>query len=211
MRLLKGLKKSHIISRVMQFTLAITLLVSLVLLWQSSLLQGQQLLDSQTNKMARLLVEQTSYGATPALKTNNKEHLQWLADAQVQDPKVKSVAIYDAHGERLSFAQGISSEALAFDSKLLQQQLASFPPLVETIIDQDEKLGFIEIRLDVEQFVNEIKQAHQLNMDQQQMMLIIAGIIGMLFARALSYKRANYDRHRATLSKSSTNTSNSTD
>ena len=45
--------------------------------------------------------------------------------------------------------------------------------------------------------VNEIKEAHQINMEQQQMMLIIAGLIGMLLSRALSFKRADFDRRKA--------------
>ncbi|MGL4615814.1 MAG: hypothetical protein ACRCVV_18360, partial [Shewanella sp.] len=38
--------------------------------------------------------------------------------------------------------------------------------------------------------------AHNLNMEQQQMMLLIAGLIGMLLSRALSFKRADFDRRR---------------
>ena len=55
--------------------IAITLAVGLIQLWQTSLLQGQQLLKSQTQKMARLLVQQTAYGAAPALQLQNDEQL----------------------------------------------------------------------------------------------------------------------------------------
>ncbi|MEL4473978.1 hypothetical protein [Shewanella algae] len=66
--LFKGLKKSQKISRLLQIAIAVTLLVGLVQLWQTSLLQGQRLLKTQTQKMARLLVQQTAYGAAPALQ-----------------------------------------------------------------------------------------------------------------------------------------------
>lgn len=101
---LKGLKKSHKISRLLQIAIALTLMVGLVQLWQTSLLQGQLLLKSQTQKMARLLVQQTAYSAAPALQLQNDEQLQWLASALVEDPKVMSAAIFSDQGIQIGRA-----------------------------------------------------------------------------------------------------------
>ncbi|EGM71216.1 hypothetical protein SOHN41_00950 [Shewanella sp. HN-41] len=193
---LKGLKKSHKISRLLQIAIALTLMVGLVQLWQTSLLQGQLLLKSQTQKMARLLVQQTAYSAAPALQLQNDEQLQWLASALVEDPKVISAAIFSDQGIRLSFAQSISKEGTDPDSEEMNLQLSKYPPYVEPVIQEGKNLGYVEVRLDTKLFFNEIKEAHNLNMEQQQMMLLVAGLIGMLLSRALSFKRADFDRRR---------------
>ncbi|QYK10164.1 YtjB family periplasmic protein [Shewanella mangrovisoli] len=193
---LKGLKKSHKISRLLQIAIALTLMVGLVQLWQTSLLQGQLLLKSQTQKMARLLVQQTAYSAAPALQLQNDEQLQWLASALVEDPKVMSAAIFSDQGIRLAFAQSLTNEALDPESEDMSLLLSKYPPYVEPVIQDGKNLGYVEVRLDTKLFFNEIKEAHNLNMEQQQMMLLIAGLIGMLLSRALSFKRADFDRRR---------------
>lgn len=193
---LKGLKKSHRISRLVQIAIALTLSVGLIQLWETSLLQGQRLLKSQTQKMARLLVQQTAYGAAPALQLQNDEQLQWLASALVEDPKVMSASIFSEDGQRLSFAQSVTDEELEPDSDELNKLLERYPPYVEAVTQDDNNLGFIEVRLEPRLFFNEIKEAHQINMEQQQMMLIIAGLIGMLLSRSLSFKRADFDRRK---------------
>ncbi|WP_037439214.1 AhpA/YtjB family protein [Shewanella mangrovi] len=196
MLLFKGLKATHTIIRLLQIALAITLIIGLVQLWQTSLLQGQQLLKTQTEKMARLMVQQTAYGAAPALQLQNDEQLQWLTSALVEDPKVMAATIYNAEGMRLSFAQDVNDDDIAPDAPELETLLAPYPPYVEAIIQQGENLGFIEVRLNPRLFFDEIKAAHQQNMQQQQMMLLVAGVIGMLLSRALSFKRAAADRRR---------------
>ncbi|MCL1130428.1 YtjB family periplasmic protein [Shewanella sairae] len=194
---LKGLRKSHRISRLLQIVIAIALFIGLDQLWETSLLQGQQLLKSQTEKMARLLVQQTAYGAAPALQLENDEQLQWLAQALVLDPKVMSASIFSEDGIRLSFAQSVVEDDLDAESPELSAILEQYPPYVEAVSQDGKNLGYVEVRLEPKYFFNEIKEAHQINMEQQQMMLLIAGLIGMLLSRALSFKRADFDRRKA--------------
>ncbi|MCG9697321.1 AhpA/YtjB family protein [Shewanella sp. Isolate11] len=193
---LKGLTTSHQLTRLIQIAIALALMAGLYQLWETSLLQGQQLLKSQTQKMARLLVQQTAYGAAPALQLENDEQLQWLTSALVLDPKVMSATIYSDQGQRLSFSQSVTDDDLEADSQELKDLLAPYPPYVEAVIQDDKNLGYIEVRLEPKLFFNEIKEAHQVNMDQQQMMLLIAGLIGLLLSRALSFKRADFDRRK---------------
>ena len=79
----------------------------------------------------------------------------------------------------------------------MAQLLEQYPPYVEAVSQDGQNLGYVEVRLEPKYFFNEIKEAHQINMEQQQMMLIIAGLIGMLLSRALSFKRADFDRRKA--------------
>ena len=148
--------------------------------------------------MARLLVQQTAYGAAPALQLQNDEQLTWLANALVLDPKVMSAIIYSEQGQRLAFAQSVLKSELELepDSEELQALLAPYPPFVEPVTQEGKNLGYVEVRLDERRFFDHIKEAHELNMRQQQVMLLIAGIIGLLLSRSFSFKRAYVDRKK---------------
>ncbi|MGI2258022.1 YtjB family periplasmic protein [Shewanella sp. GXUN23E] len=194
---LRGLKKSHKFFRLLQLAIAVALIIALVQLWKTSLVQGQELLESQTEKMARLMVQQTAYSAAPALQLQNDEQLQWLTEALVEDPKVMAATIFSAEGQRLSFAQSLSEQELEPGSEELTELLAPYPPYVEAVYQGDTNLGYVEVYLAPQLFFNEIKTAHQMNMEQQQLMLLIAGLIGFLLCRTFSYKRADFDRRKA--------------
>lgn len=195
----KGLKKRQKISRIVQIILAIVLIFGLIHLWQSSLSNGQKLLNSQTKVMARLLAQQAANGAAPAMYLQNDEQLQWLASALAADPKVMSVNIYNSQGVRLAFAQSVSYENLAADSEALKDLLTPYPPLIENVIQDNNNLGYVEVRLNLDIFFDEIKVLHQQNMELQQMMLVVAGFIGFLLSRALSVKRADFERRKTQL------------
>nr|WP_283103705.1 AhpA/YtjB family protein [Shewanella gelidii] len=180
----------------LQILVAGVLLIGLIQLWQTSLLQGQQLLKSQTQKMARLLVQQTAYGAAPALQLQDNKQLQWLASALVQDPKVMSASIYSAQGKRLAFAQSVTEQTFDINSEEMTGLLEQYSPFVEPVLQDDKNLGYVEVRLDKSRFFDHIKEAHQLNMQQQQLMLVIAGLIGLLLSRSMSFKRADFDRRK---------------
>ncbi|MGK0408267.1 MAG: membrane protein [Shewanella psychromarinicola] len=192
----KGLKKRQKFSRIVQIIVAIALIFGLMYLWQSSLRNGQKLLNSQTKVMARLLAQQAANGAAPAMFLQNDEQLQWLASALAADPKVMSVNIYNSQGVRLAFAQSVSYESLEADSEALKGLLKPYPPLIENVIQDDNNLGYVEVRLNLDIFFDEIKILHEQNMELQQIMLIVAGFIGLLLSRALSFKRADFDRRR---------------
>ncbi|MCL1124696.1 AhpA/YtjB family protein [Shewanella surugensis] len=194
---LKGLKKSHRISRLIQIIIAVLLMIGLFQLWETSLLQGQQLLKSQTKNMARLFIQQTAYAAAPALKLKDQQQLSWLANGLIQDPKVMSASIFNHEGVRLAFAQKVTDKPFEPNSETLTRLLNTYPPFVEPVLQDGENLGYIELRLTPNSFLNDIKAAHELNMQQQQIMLLIAGIIGMLLSRSLSYKRVYVDRRKA--------------
>ena len=107
-----------------------------------------------------------------------------------------SASIFSEDGQRLAFAQSVTDEELEPDSQELSLLLERYPPYVEAVTQDGNNLGFIEVRLEPRLFFNEIKEAHQIHMEQQQMMLIIAGLIGMLLSRSLSFKRADFDRRK---------------
>lgn len=193
----KGLKKRQKVTRLIQVCLAVGLIFGLVHLWQSSLINGNQLLNSQTKVMARLLAQQAANAAAPAMYLKNDQQLKWLANTLVTDPKVMSVNIYDSDGVRLAFDQSVSPDTLDADSEALQTLLKPYPPLIENVVQGKNNLGYVEVRLNLNIFFDEIKLLHEENMKLQQIMLIVAGIIGLLLSKAMSFKRAEFDRRTA--------------
>lgn len=193
----KGLMKRQKVTRLIQVCVAVGLIFGLVHLWQSSLINGNQLLNSQTKIMARLLAQQAANAAAPAMFLKNEQQLDWLADTLVTDPKVMSVNIYDSNGVRLAFAQSITTESLEADSEALQALLKPYSPLIENVVQGDNNLGYVEVRLNSSIFFDEIKILHEENMQLQQIMLIVAGIIGLLLSKAMSFKRAEFDKRIA--------------
>ncbi|NKF49724.1 hypothetical protein G3R49_03925 [Shewanella sp. WXL01] len=192
----KGLKKRQQFSRLLQVISAIALIFGLVNLWQTSLKNGQELIQSQTEIMARLLAKQVATGAAPAMYLQNDEQLQWLANSLTQDPKVVSIHIYSSQGLRLAFSQSLTYEEYAANSDEMKRLLQSYPPLIENVIQNGNNLGYVEIRLNLKHFFEEIKVLHEKSMELQQMMLVVAGVIGLMLSRALSFKRADFMRRR---------------
>ncbi|QIR13803.1 AhpA/YtjB family protein [Shewanella aestuarii] len=195
----KGLKKRQKITRLIQLILAISLGFGLVNLWQSNLKNGQKLLSTQTKLMARTLAQQAANGAAPAMFLQNDEQLQWLATTLTKDPKVVSVNIYNSQGVRLAFAQSVTPNELGPDSEELRQLLVPYPPLIENVIQQENNLGYVEVRLDLNMFFDEIRYLHNQNMELLKWMLLVAGFIGLLLSRSLSFKRADFDRRKTRL------------
>ncbi len=184
-------------TRLFQVCVAVGLIFGLVHLWQSSLINGNQLLNSQTKIMARLLAQQAANGAAPAMFLKNNQQIEWLASTLVTDPKIMSVNIYDSNGNRLAFAQSVSNEILDPDSEELELLLKPYPPLIENVTQGDNNLGYVEVRLNPNIFFDEIKILHEENMKLQQIMLIVAGVIGLLLSKSMSFKRAEFDRRIA--------------
>ena len=120
MLLLKGLRTRQKVIRILQVGIAIALLVGLIQLWQTSLLQGSQLLKSQTQKMARLLVQQTAYGAAPAMQLQNDELLNEL---ELNHPKLRSLTA--------------KIEGLAIDRRLKRNKLLPKLDLQYNFLNQE--------------------------------------------------------------------------
>ncbi|MGZ9897628.1 AhpA/YtjB family protein [Shewanella gaetbuli] len=192
----KGLKKRQKFSRIVQVLIAIGLVTGLVHLWQTNLKNGQKLLSSQTQLMARTLAQQAANGAAPAMFLQNDEQLQWLTSTLVTDPKVISVNIYNSQGVRLAFDQSVTEKSMAPDSEEMRQLLAQYPPLIENVMQDENNLGYVEVRLNLSEFFNEITYLHQQNMELLKWMLMVAALIGFLLSRSLSFKRADFDRRK---------------
>lgn len=174
------------IKRLSQFSLAMLLLLLLGgLLWFSEQ-QSQQIREHQKQAISQILKQQLSLAATMGLQLNEQQQLQWLAQSLTQSPLLNGVWIHRADGTLMAE----STQVAPNDSILLVSE-----------IRQEKLLGYLKLRLNKNEFVESMITIQDKQLEWHQWSLILAGIIGFLFARAFSNKRARY-QFRTLLAKS---------
>ncbi|MBY5921893.1 AhpA/YtjB family protein [Ferrimonas balearica] len=183
--------------RFFQVGIALILIVAILQIWVSSERQTHNLLARQTDQLADSLVRQAAHAAATALKVDEPEQLSWLVESLVADPRVISATVFSHEGQRLAFSQSLFPEAQLPDEETLQSALNRFAPLTATVRQEDEVLGYLRIRINRSLFFRDNRTLHQEHHNQQQLMLLLAGLVGVLLARALSFKRASYAYQQA--------------
>ena len=172
-----AISKNITIKRLSQFSLAIFLLFLLgVLLWQSDQ-QSQQIREHLKQAISQVLKQQLSLAATMGLQLNEQQQLQWLAQTLTQSPLLNGVWIHRADGTLMAESTQVAPE----DSILLVSE-----------IRQEKLLGYLKLRLNKNEFVESMTTIQDKQLEWHQWSLILAGLIGFLFARAFSNKRARY-------------------
>lgn len=172
-----SLNKQIIIRRLSQISLALILIAGLAtLLWHSQQ-QSEQMRAQQEDSMASILKQQLALAATMGLKLNDQQQLQWLAQTLNESPLINGVWIHRSDG------------TLMAESTITTDQ----PTLIlAEEIRQDVLLGYLRLRLNKDVFVQPIVEIQQQQLEWQRWSLLLAGLIGILLARALSQKRAKY-------------------
>ncbi|WP_435274416.1 hypothetical protein ACMAZF_14065 [Psychrobium sp. nBUS_13] len=172
-----SLNKQIIIRRLSQISLALVLIAALAsLLWHSQE-QSKEMRAQQEESMAAILKQQLALAATMGLKLNDQQQLQWLAQTLSESPLINGVWIHRSDG------------TLMAESTVQTQQ----PTLMLAAeIRQDKLLGYLRLRLNQDVFVQPIVEIQKQQQEWQRWSLLLAGLIGILLARALSQKRAKY-------------------
>ncbi|MGB0898615.1 MAG: hypothetical protein ACPGSN_05125, partial [Psychrobium sp.] len=172
-----SLNKQIIIRRLSQFSLALVLVAGLAsLLWHSQQ-QSKEMRAQQEASVSGILKQQLALAATMGLKLNDQQQLQWLAQTLSESPLINGVWIHRSDGTLMAES--------------------TVPPQGPTImlaeeIRQDVLLGYLRLRLNQDVFVQPIVEIQQQQLEWQRWSLLLAGLIGILLARALSQKRAKY-------------------
>lgn len=172
-----SLNKQIIIRRLSQISLALILIAGLAtLLWHSQQ-QSDQMRAQQEASMASILKQQLALAATMGLKLNDQQQLQWLAQTLNESPLINGVWIHRSDGTLMA------ESTVATDQPTL---------ILAEEIRQDVLLGYLRLRLNQDVFVQPIVEIQQQQLEWQRWSLLLAGLIGILLARALSQKRAKY-------------------
>jgi uncharacterized membrane protein affecting hemolysin expression len=172
-----SLNKQIIIRRLSQFSLALVLVAALTtLLWHSEQ-QSAQMRQQQEASMASILKQQLALAATMGLKLNDQQQLQWLAQTLSESPLINGVWIHRSDGSLMA------EFTIATDQPTI---------MLAAEIRQETLLGYLRLRLNQDVFVQPIVEIQQQQLKWQRWSLLLAGIIGILLARAFSQKRAKY-------------------
>ena len=176
---IKSLNKQIIIRRLSQLSLALILVVGLfALLWHSQQ-QSNQMRQQQETSMASILKQQLALAATMGLKLNDQQQLQWLAQTLSESPLINGVWIHQSDGTLMA------ESVVNTDQPTI---------MLAAEIRQDSLLGYLRLRLNQDVFVQPIVKIQQEQLEWQRWSLLVAGLIGMLLARAFSQKRAKYQK-----------------
>lgn len=172
-----SLNKQIIIRRLSQISLALVLIAGLVsLLWHSQQ-QSKEMRAQQEASVSSILKQQLALTATMGLKLNDQQQLQWLAQTLSESPLINGVWIHRSDGTLMAE----SIVPTTGPTIMLAEE-----------IRQDVLLGYLRLRLNQDVFVQPIVDIQQQQLKWQQWSLLLAGLIGILLARALSQKRAKY-------------------
>lgn len=176
---IKSLNKQIIIRRLSQLSLALILVIGLfTLLWHSQQ-QSNQMRQQQETSMASILKQQLALAATMGLKLNDQQQLQWLAQTLSESPLINGVWIHQSDGTLMA------ESVVNTDQPTI---------MLAAEIRQDNLLGYLRLRLNQDVFVQPIVKIQQEQLEWQHWSLFVAGLIGVLLARAFSQKRAKYQK-----------------
>ncbi|GAA4875803.1 AhpA/YtjB family protein [Ferrimonas pelagia] len=193
-------KHQHRLIRLSQIAIALTLLITVQLLWQQQRLHRQALLATHAMELADNLMEHAAHSAAMALKLDDDAMMQWVVTRLNDDPRVLSASIFNYQGHRLAFAQSLFPDADLPEQAELELALRQFSPLTTPITHGQEAYGYLRMRINHSLFFLEQRHLQQTQQRETGLLLLLSGLIGFILARALSFKRASYS-HQQRLAK----------
>ncbi|WP_298441341.1 AhpA/YtjB family protein [uncultured Ferrimonas sp.] len=183
-------RRNIILPRLAQVLLALTLLITILLLWQQQRTQVEQLLERQGQRVTDQLLKQASHSAATALKSDDDELLQWLVQNLVSEPEVVSATVFNYQGHKLASAQSLFPEAQLPEQERIEQALQHFAPYTIAVAQQQQAYGYLRLRINSTLLQKEGRLLHRQQQQQLGLLLLSSGLIGFLLARAFSFKRA---------------------
>ncbi len=162
---------------------ALVLVAVVMVLWRQISSAGLSLERQQISVMARALTGQAAFAAGQLMADDNTQALEGLAQQLAQAPQIIDAAIYDGNGTALAKA-GSERSVLV----LLTQEPRLVPYVSE--IKRDEQLvGYLRITLNEEVVVGDARRFREHAQERFRLMLMMAGLAGLLLAQLLRSPR----------------------
>ena len=211
-------KLSSIYNKILQLASAISLIIVLISILQSTGVKNSNNLTEHFNFIAKQQLHQTIVGATVLLEQEHKNNiekkslLQRYLDGLAKVNFVKQAHLYDATGMLL-----VASTSLEIDkrgneiarpkAKSINELYGISPhqrnlsdkltPFVEEVRHSDTssyKLhGYLRFTIEPSYLTNILAQADEEQQSLQRLMLLVAGVIGFLLTRGLNrFSRRGY-------------------
>ncbi|WP_221074651.1 YtjB family periplasmic protein [Agarivorans aestuarii] len=187
--------------RIIQFTqllLAIACCVWVLYYYVTLKHNGEQLIENQTEKLARSLTSLAALNAAGYIGENSQDELSELVNALVKEHFVKDATIYDHQGLRLAESQQALPLSqllpLAGQSHTPLEGLGRRPYIAEIRGEKGQTLGYLRITLEHTTLLAEANTYITNGQSKIMIMFLMSISIGFLLTRVLSRKR-----HLATL------------
>ncbi|WP_432454447.1 MULTISPECIES: YtjB family periplasmic protein [unclassified Agarivorans] len=192
-RVAKSAVKRYRFIQFFQFVIAIGCCIWVLYGYLDLKHSGEQLIENQTEKLARSLTSLAALNAAAFIGEDNQAELTYLVNALVKEHFVKDATIYDHQGLRLAQSQ----QALPL-SKLLPLAGSSHTPLeglgrrpyiAEIRGPQGETLGYLRITLEHTTLLAEANTYVSDGQARMMLMFLMSISIGFFLTRVLSRKR----------------------
>ncbi len=178
-------------------------------MWHSATQRGTETFEQHAYQLVREIVKQAKLPASRSLQDNEADKLDQLVNHLSQSEFIIDATLYSTHGQQVAqskdalpigIAVGLSqSEEKAkprpsaqlkasMDLKTRQDQVIkpNLFPIVEVIIKEGKTLGYVRVTFDYDAVQKHSKDFQEGYSDLSRLMLFIAGLIGVLFARAFA-------------------------
>lgn len=172
-------------SRLIQLLLAVLLIVVIFQILRFYQLGRHDMLQSQSHSLTRAIVEQSATAALPALRNEDDDALNEMADTLVLNPAIVDVAIYDHQGILLATNAEYISLRERLPELITDDQDTQLSSRVSPIHDQGKVVGFIQLTLSYAALQQDTRSQTRYLDDQIRLALLLAVIAGFLLSSSV--------------------------
>jgi membrane protein len=181
-----------IYKRIANLVLAILGLIICVNLWLLSTDQAQNWHDKQANQLGRSLSQQGAMVLAEYVQNKDSSKITQQLEYLLADDNVVGAALFNHRGQLLDSA---GSSALLLTNYRLKQNMPLI--FVAEITQQEQIYGYLRLALDEEKVMQYHQQYQQQLYQQILVLMLLAGVSGILVARAFYKFRARYYQKHA--------------
>ena len=188
------LKLSTIYNKILQLTIVIVLMLIVLNIHFISSQKSAENIHEYFQQVGQLQLKQLSNSAAVTLELGDRKALTLLADQVSNQAFIRDVTFYDPTGQVIakssqaktnSLTNGQSELEPKEEAEIQQQQTTHFIGEIRTT----QLLGYVGMSLHDGQIKKPLTKTMTDLFEQSRLLLILAGIIGVLLARSLSKKR----------------------
>jgi membrane protein len=173
--------------RIANLVLAVLGLLICVNLWLLSTDQAQNWHDKQANQLGRSLSQQGAMVLTEYVRNKDTNKITRQLEYLLADDNVVGAALFDHRGQLID---SVGNSAMLVANYRLKQTMPLI--FIAEITTQEQIYGYLRLALDEEKVMQYHQEYQQQVFQQILVLMLLAGVVGILVARAFYKFRARY-------------------
>jgi membrane protein len=173
--------------RIANLVLAVLGLLICVNLWLLSTDQAQNWHDKQANQLGRSLSQQGAMVLTEYVRNKDTSKITRQLEYLLADDNVVGAALFDHRGQLID---SVGNSAMLVANYRLKQTMPLI--FIAEITTQEQIYGYLRLALDEEKVMQYHQEYQQQVFQQILVLMLLAGVVGILVARAFYKFRARY-------------------